>query len=96
MMSSAALRILSGVHLGAEIVLEEGTWAVGRDDSCDIILSDAALAPRHCALTIGADGTVTASSVIASTDAYNTVLVIKTAAAGDTVADLAYIYYYAV
>ena len=47
MMSAAALRILSGVHLGAEIVLEEGTWAVGRDDSCDIILSDAALAPRH-------------------------------------------------
>ena len=60
MMSAAALRILSGVHLGAEIVLEEGTWAVGRDDSCDIILSDAALAPRHCALSIGADGTVTA------------------------------------
>ena len=60
MMSAAALRVLSGVHLGAEIVLEEGTWAVGRDDSCDIILSDAALAPRHCALAIGADGTVTA------------------------------------
>ena len=48
------------------------------------------------AFVVAADGTVTASSVIASTDAYNTVLVIKTAAAGDTVADLAYIYYYAV
>ena len=48
------------------------------------------------AFVVAADGTVTASSVMTSTDAYNTVLVIKTAAAGDTVADLAYIYYYAV
>ncbi|MGN1149958.1 MAG: type III secretion system inner membrane ring subunit SctD, partial [Sutterella sp.] len=58
MMFAAALRILSGVHLGAEIVLEEGTWAFGRDDSCDIILTDLGLSPRHCALSVGADGTV--------------------------------------
>lgn len=58
-MTAVALRILSGVHLGAEIVLENGTWAFGRDDSCDIILSDGSLSARHCAVTAAEDGSVT-------------------------------------
>lgn len=66
-MSSVILRILSGIHIGAEIELSPGTWVVGRDDSCDIILSDASVAARHAALQVtdsgelefeGLDGTV--------------------------------------
>lgn len=49
-MKSAALRIFSGLHAGAEIELSDGSWVIGRDDSCDIVLADAGLAPRHAVL----------------------------------------------
>ena len=51
-MASVILRILSGAHLGAEIELTPGTWVIGRDDSCDIILTDSSIAARHAALRI--------------------------------------------
>lgn len=51
-MASVILRILSGAHLGAEIELTLGTWVIGRDDSCDIILTDSSIAARHAALRI--------------------------------------------
>lgn len=55
-MAGAIIKIYSGVHLGAEISLKEGTWVFGRDDSADIILSDEGIAPRHIALTFSAGG----------------------------------------
>ena len=51
-MDGVTLRIFSGLHLGAEIELQEGVYVVGSDDSCDLILSDSSLAPRHAALHI--------------------------------------------
>ncbi|GAB1409639.1 hypothetical protein MASR1M90_07930 [Desulfovibrionales bacterium] len=44
------IRIFSGVHLGAELVLSAGETLLGSDDSCDIILMDQGLAPRHALL----------------------------------------------
>jgi len=54
------LRIYSGVHLGAQIELTPGTWTVGRDESCDIILTDKNIAGRHVALTLSESGKITA------------------------------------
>ncbi len=48
------LRIFSGLHLGAEVVLASGESLIGSDDSCDIILLDPGLAPRHALLRITA------------------------------------------
>lgn len=56
MKNSIVLRIFSGLHLGAEIELAPGTYVIGTDDSCDIILSDASLASRHAALRIVEEG----------------------------------------
>lgn len=55
-MASAILRIFSGLHLGAEIELAEGVYVIGTDDSCDLILSESSLAPRHAALHIVLSG----------------------------------------
>ncbi|MDR3045214.1 MAG: type III secretion system inner membrane ring subunit SctD [Desulfovibrio sp.] len=52
--ATVLLRIFTGPHVGAEVVLPEGVHVVGTDDSCDIILSDASLAARHAALTVAA------------------------------------------
>ncbi len=54
--ATVLLRIFTGPHVGAEVVLPEGVHVVGTDDSCDIILSDAALAARHAALTVAVRG----------------------------------------
>ncbi len=55
-MDGVTLRIFSGVHLGAEIELTEGTYVLGTDDSCDIILNDSSLVARHAALRVSLDG----------------------------------------
>ncbi len=39
-MAEFYLKILSGNHIGAEIPLEPGRYALGKDDSCDLILTD--------------------------------------------------------
>ena len=46
----AALHVCSGSHLGARLELEAGSWVLGADDSCDLILDG--LAPRHACLEI--------------------------------------------
>lgn len=46
-----ALRAFSGPNLGAEVMLPPGTYIIGTDHSCDIVLSDSSIAPRHAALT---------------------------------------------
>ena len=51
-MSAIVLKIFSGAHFGAEIELAAGTWTIGQNDSCDIILSDKGIVARHIALSI--------------------------------------------
>ncbi len=46
------LRMFSGMHLGAEISLCAGSYIIGRDNSCDIILQDQSIEARHVQLNI--------------------------------------------
>ncbi|MGN1208703.1 MAG: type III secretion system inner membrane ring subunit SctD [Duodenibacillus sp.] len=57
-MAGIEIRILCGLHLGARIDLTPGTWVLGSDESCDLILSDSGLAARHCAFDVLENGTV--------------------------------------
>lgn len=52
----AVLHVFSGVHLGARIELSVGSWLLGSDDACDLILMG--LAPHHARLKVQADGDV--------------------------------------
>lgn len=47
-----ALRTFAGPNIGAEVMLPEGAYTIGTDGSCDIVLSDSSLAPRHAAFTV--------------------------------------------
>jgi len=47
---SWCLKILSGPHLGAELVLSGERYSIGRDSDCDIVLSDGSVYPRHALL----------------------------------------------
>ncbi len=47
-----SFRLLTGPHMGAEVVLPEGSISIGSDDSCDIILQDGSVAPRHARLDV--------------------------------------------
>ena len=49
---SIRLRVFSGSHLGAEIILPPGEHLIGSDDSCDIILSEGLVSPRHALVRI--------------------------------------------
>ncbi len=46
------LRVFSGPHLGAEIILPPGEHLIGSDDSCDIILSEGVVSPRHALVRV--------------------------------------------
>ena len=50
------LKILAGVHAGAEVTLSDEEAVLGRDDACDFVLDDAGLAARHFSLRAGPDG----------------------------------------
>lgn len=50
------LKVLSGPHLGAEVQLAAGDYRLGRDESCDIVLSDRSLSGEHALFAIGPDG----------------------------------------
>lgn len=54
-MTSVLLRFFSGPQNGTAIELTDGTWVFGRDDSCDIILADDTLAPRHAVFTVAGE-----------------------------------------
>ena len=47
------LKILAGVHAGAEATLSDEEVTLGRDDACDLVLEDADLAGRHIRLHAG-------------------------------------------
>lgn len=49
------LKIVAGPHSGAELVLVESEYRIGRSPDCDVVLSDPQVAEQHVRLTI-ADG----------------------------------------
>jgi type III secretion system YscD/HrpQ family protein len=50
------LKVLSGSHKGAEMLLGPGEYTIGSDHACDIIFSDQTIAPQHVQLVVtGAD-----------------------------------------
>ncbi len=64
------LKVLSGPHLGGEIPLETGSYVIGSDISCDVVLKDEQIVLKHALLEVkdgcffirGLDGGVIASS----------------------------------
>jgi type III secretion system YscD/HrpQ family protein len=59
-LSFVLIKILSGLHAGAEMEIAPGDWLVGRDESCDVLLMDESIAPRHVLLRVEADGSCAA------------------------------------
>jgi len=55
-MAAYFLKILSGPHLGAEVLLREGRQVVGSADDCDILLDDGSVAAHHLALAVSPEG----------------------------------------
>ena len=47
------MKILAGVHAGAEVTLSDEEVILGRDDACDFVFEDAGLAGRHISLRAG-------------------------------------------
>lgn len=50
------VKILSGPHQGAEVLLAPGRMRVGSDADCDLVLHDVLIAPHHFALVLEAGG----------------------------------------
>ena len=46
------LKIFSGPHVGGEVMVRDGHYVIGSDETCDVILSDPFIAPRHARLTV--------------------------------------------
>ena len=49
------MKILAGVHVGAEVTLSDEEATLGRDDACELVLEDAGLAGQHIRLYAGAE-----------------------------------------
>ncbi|MDR3077296.1 MAG: hypothetical protein LBV15_00855 [Planctomycetota bacterium] len=52
MAAVALLKILAGAQAGAEVPLPPGRYVLGSADDADLVLSDAAVRPRHAALDL--------------------------------------------
>ena len=52
------LRVLTGVHSGAEALLSHDEAVLGSAEECDFVFDDAALSDRHIGLRADADGAV--------------------------------------
>jgi len=50
------LKVLSGPHLGAELILSEGTYSIGKSDDCDLILQDEMIRDNHARLSVHKSG----------------------------------------
>lgn len=46
------LKVFSGPHIGAEILLSDGLYTIGRSDECDIIFFDESVENKHAILKI--------------------------------------------
>lgn len=55
------LKVFSGPHQGAEIILLDGQNVIGSGDQCDIVLSDPLIADQHVELIVTGDQTACAS-----------------------------------
>ncbi len=49
------LKILSGPHLGAEVILNQDRYTLGQDETCEIILNDMDIAKEHLTLSVAED-----------------------------------------
>ena len=52
------LRVLSGTHAGARVLLPEAPQTLGSDAECDLVLSDDGIQARHARLAYQEDGSV--------------------------------------
>jgi type III secretion system YscD/HrpQ family protein len=50
-----AIRILTGMHRGAELPLSSAVYVLGSGDQCDIILNDPDVEEQHCRLEISGE-----------------------------------------
>jgi type III secretion protein D len=50
------LKILNGIHGGAEVELHPGQYVIGRNDECDIVLGDDGIEQEHMVLTYNPAG----------------------------------------
>lgn len=66
-MTEFYLKILSGNHIGAEIPLEPGRYSLGKDDSCDLVLTDENLNNIELIIEIYDDGQIKIQSSTADT-----------------------------
>ncbi len=69
-MTEFYLKILSGNHIGAEIPLEPGRYSLGKNDSCDLILTDESLNDIELIIEIFDDGQIKIQSSTADTPLY--------------------------
>lgn len=51
-MKPIILKVLSGLHKGAELELAPGDWIMGQDAACDLVLSDADMTQEHLVLRV--------------------------------------------
>lgn len=49
------LKVFSGPHVGAEVVLPHGESTIGSSDACDVVLDDKLIASQHVAVNISDD-----------------------------------------
>lgn len=52
MQNQLLLKIFSGPQVGAEIILNSGSYVMGLDDNCDLILHDQNMADKHLTLKV--------------------------------------------
>lgn len=69
-MTEFYLKILSGNHIGAEIPIEPGRYSLGKDDGCDLVLTDDNLSDIELIIEIFNDGQVKIQSGSADTALY--------------------------
>jgi type III secretion system YscD/HrpQ family protein len=47
------LRVLAGLHAGASVELQPGgSYTIGSDESCTVVLCDRGISPKHCLITL--------------------------------------------
>jgi DNA segregation ATPase FtsK/SpoIIIE, S-DNA-T family len=56
---AVSVDVLAGPDSGHSAVLDRGTYLLGRDPSCDIVVSDATVSRRHLRIEVAADWSVT-------------------------------------
>ncbi|USE39030.1 type III secretion system inner membrane ring subunit SctD [Endozoicomonas sp. SCSIO W0465] len=69
-MTEYYLKILSGNHIGAEIPIEPGRYTLGKDDGCDLILTDDNLNAIEFIIEISNDGQIRIQSGTADIPLY--------------------------